>query len=132
MTGPRFALTLCLSFETPDPKENCQTEDSGKKQVYTGEMEEGCAQGSRRSGSCWIRSDRRKEKDRDKQEGEHERPEVNVSFFQGEIQSEELAGTGRLDFWCIGVLIPALNYPLSWAQLGPLVKTPPLFVLRSR
>lgn len=41
-------------------------------------------------------------------------------------------GDGRLDFWCIGVLIPTLNYPLSWAQLGPLVKTPPLFVLRSR
>lgn len=39
---------------------------------------------------------------------------------------------GGLDFWCIGVLIPTLNYPLSWAQLGPLVKTPPLFVLRSR
>jgi len=39
---------------------------------------------------------------------------------------------GELDFWCIGVLIPTLNYPLSWAQLGPLVKTPPLFVLRSR
>lgn len=57
---------------------------------------------------------------------------VNVSSFQGEIQSEELRGAGRLDFWCIGVLIPALNYPLSWAQLGPLVKTPPLFVLRSR
>lgn len=37
-----------------------------------------------------------------------------------------------LDFWCIGVLIPTLNYPLSWAQLGPLVKTPPLFVLRNR
>lgn len=39
---------------------------------------------------------------------------------------------GELDFCCIGVLIPTLNYPLSWAQLGPLVKTPPLFVLRSR
>lgn len=39
---------------------------------------------------------------------------------------------GGLDFCCIGVLIPTLNYPLSWAQLGPLVKTPPLFVLRSR
>lgn len=75
--------------------------------------------------------------DRDKQEGEkHGRPEVNVSSFtEREIQSEERTlreRTGRLDFWCIGVLIPALNYPLSWAQLGPLVKTPPLFVLRSR
>lgn len=39
---------------------------------------------------------------------------------------------GGLDFCCIGVLIPTLNYPLSWAQLGPLVKTPPLFVLRNR
>lgn len=58
--------------------------------------------------------------------------------FQGEIQSLELwraggeGANGELDFWCIGVLIPTLNYPLSWAQLGPLVKTPPLFVLRSR
>jgi len=41
-------------------------------------------------------------------------------------------GRRARDFWCIGVLIPILNYPLSWAQLGPLVKTPPLFVLRSR
>lgn len=57
-----------------------------------------------------------------------------------EIQSLELwrargrvgRAEGGLDFWCIGVLIPTLNYPLSWAQLGPLVKTPPLFVLRSR
>lgn len=53
-----------------------------------------------------------------------------------EIQSLELwrarGREGGLDFWCIGVLIPTLNYPLSWAQLGPLVKTPPLFVLRSR
>lgn len=69
--------------------------------------------------------------------------EENVCFQ--EIQSPELwrarrrermEGKGRmeggLDFWCIGVLIPTLNYPLSWAQLGPLVKTPPLFVLRSR
>lgn len=39
---------------------------------------------------------------------------------------------GAVDFSCIGVLIPTLNYPLSWAQLGPLVKTPPLFVLRNR
>lgn len=38
----------------------------------------------------------------------------------------------RLDFQHIGVLIPTLNYPLSWAQLGPLVKTPPLFVLKGR
>lgn len=56
-----------------------------------------------------------------------------------EIQSLELRRVrgrervgGGLDFCCIGVLIPTLNYPLSWAQLGPLVKTPPLFVLRSR
>lgn len=46
--------------------------------------------------------------------------------------SEWRRSYGELDFWCIGVLIPTLNYPLSWAQLGPLVKTPPLFVLRSR
>lgn len=66
-------------------------------------------------------------------EGEGQRQRENVSSFQEEIQSEELRGAaGRLDFWCIGVLIPALNYPLSWAQLGPLVKTPPLFVLRNR
>lgn len=42
---------------------------------------------------------------------------------------KERSWAGRLNFWCIGVLIPTLNYPLSWAQLGPLVKTPPLFVL---
>lgn len=65
--------------------------------------------------------------------GEGQRQREKVSSFQEEIQSEELRGAaGRLDFWCIGVLIPALNYPLSWAQLGPLVKTPPLFVLRNR
>lgn len=55
----------------------------------------------------------------------------------GTLASERTGGKGGraeggLDFWCIGVLIPTLNYPLSWAQLGPLVKTPPLFVLRSR
>lgn len=55
----------------------------------------------------------------------------------GTLASERTRGRGGgeeggLDFWCIGVLIPTLNYPLSWAQLGPLVKTPPLFVLRSR
>lgn len=44
----------------------------------------------------------------------------------------EGGGPGAADFSCIGVLIPTLNYPLSWAQLGPLVKTPPLFVLRNR
>lgn len=47
-------------------------------------------------------------------------------------KGKEGGGETGLDFWCIGVLIPTLNYPLSWAQLGPLVKTPPLFVLRSR
>lgn len=49
-----------------------------------------------------------------------------------EDRGEGKGAEGGLDFWCIGVLIPTLNYPLSWAQLGPLVKTPPLFVLRSR
>lgn len=66
---------------------------------------------------------------------EQERPAENVSCFQREerysLRNSELRQTGWIS-GCIGVLIPALNYPLSWAQLGPLVKTPPLFVLRSR
>lgn len=37
------------------------------------------------------------------------------------------ADTGR-----IGVLIHALNYPLSWARRRPLVKIPLLFVLKRR
>lgn len=68
-----------------------------------------------------------------KERGECVLPRDTVA---GTLASERMGEReGRVeggDFWCIGVLIPTLNYPLSWAQLGPLVKTPPLFVLRSR
>lgn len=56
----------------------------------------------------------------------------SLQLWRGRGEGREGKDGGGLDFWCIGVLIPTLNYPLSWAQLGPLVKTPPLFVLRSR
>lgn len=68
-----------------------------------------------------------------------ERREADVCFSEERYSRWNSEGEGggrrgatRLDFWCIGVLIPTLNYPLSWAQLGPLVKIPLLFVLRNR
>lgn len=106
MTGPsvRTASRRCVSpsrhrrsgMEELLPSLR-QREDSGKKQVLTrrrGWKRVG-AQGSRRSEEKELdlrfRSGgkRERERDRDKQEGEHGRPEVNVSSFHSERYSPE-------------------------------------------